>query len=291
MEVLAFDIGGTKIFCARVNELGEIVGDVERFSTPQNKSDFEVLMKSVISKHQKEVVGIAIATAGTVSNENDRIIGSTGNMFKEYPQTDFKSLSNLPVFLENDANAAAWAEYRVGASKDSTVSVLLTLGTGVGGGIIINNRLLKGKSGGAGEMHFKMRTDKHRKCTCGTYDCYEAYASGTGLRLTAQEISKNPDITTYDVVAGLEKQDDLMIKIFNQWESDIADGIIGLVNIFDPDCVVLSGSMASYVDVVKVENKVNSEIVTAPTKVKKATAGNYAGMIGVGLLAMEALNG
>ena len=291
MEVLAFDIGGTKIFCAKVNENGDIVGEVERFSTPQNKSEFEQLMKSVISAHESGISGVAIATAGTVSNENDRIIGSTGNMFKEYPGTNFQVLSKLPIFLENDANAAAWAEYRVGASKGSKVSVLLTLGTGVGGGIIINNKLLKGKSGGAGEMHFKMRTDKYRKCTCGSYDCYEAYASGTGLKLTAVEMSGNPDITTYDVVAGLENQDELMTKIFNQWEDDVADGVVGLANIFDPDCVVLSGSMAAYVDIEKVEKKVNSEIVTAPTKIKKATAGNYAGMIGVGLLALEALNG
>lgn len=291
MEVLAFDIGGTKIYCAKVDESGQIVGDIEKFSTPQNKTEFETLMKTVISKYEHEVSSIAIATAGTVSNENDRIIGSTGNMFKEYPMTDFQSLSNLPVFLENDANAAAWAEYRVGASKGASVSVLLTLGTGVGGGIIINNKLLKGKSGGAGEMHFKMRMDNHRRCTCGAYDCYEAYASGTGLRLTAQEISGNSEITTYDVVAGLEKKDELMTKIFNQWEEDVADGIIGLANIFDPDCVVLSGSMSAYVDVDKIEKKVNSQIVTASTKIRKATAGNFAGMIGVGLLALEALNG
>lgn len=291
MKVLAFDIGGTKIYCAVIDEKGQIVGDVEKFSTPQNKIDFEILMKSIIAKYESEVSAIAIATAGTVSNQNDRILGSTGNMFKEYPQTDFQALSNLPVYLENDANAAAWAEYRVGASKGSAVSVLLTLGTGVGGGIIINNKLLKGKSGGAGEMHFKMRTDCHRKCTCGAYDCYEAYASGTGLKITAQEISGNSEVTTYDVVAGLEKKDELMTKIFNQWEHDVADGIVGLANLFDPDCVILSGSMAEYVDVEKIEKHVNSQIVTAPTKIKKAIAGNYAGMIGVGLLALEAQNG
>lgn len=290
MEVLAFDIGGTKIYCAKINEKGEISSEIEKYSTPQNKQDFETLIKSIIEKHASGVCAVGFATAGTVSNENDRLIGSTGNMFKEYPTINFASLTKLPVFLENDANAAAWAEYKIGASKNTTVSVLLTLGTGVGGGIIINNKLLKGKSGGAGEMHFKMRTDKHRKCTCGSYDCYEAYASGTGLKTTAIEISTDPQITTYDVVAGLKKNDKLMTEIFNQWENDIADGIIGLANIFDPDCIVLSGSMATYVDTDKIERKVNAEIVTAPTKIKLATAGNYAGMIGVGLLAMETLN-
>lgn len=291
MEVLAFDIGGTKIYCAKINESGNVVSEVEKFATPQNKNDFETLMKTVIAKYENKVVSVAIATAGTVSNQNDRILGSTGNLFKEYPETNFQSLSSKPVFLENDANAAAWAEYRTGASKGSSVSILLTLGTGVGGGIIINNKLLKGKSGGAGEMHFKMRTDNHRKCTCGAYDCYEAYASGTGLRITAQELSGNQNITTYDVIAGLKNNDKLMIEIFNQWEQDIANGIIGLANIFDPDSIVLSGSMAEYVNIEKIEKLVNSQIVTAPTKIKKATTGNYAGMIGVGLLALETYNG
>ncbi len=287
MEVLGIDIGGTKIYCAKINKTGEIVGEVGKYKTPQNKTEFEETLKNIISKYEKEVIGVAIATAGTVSNDNDKIIGSTGNMFKEYPKTDFQTLTKLPVFLENDANSAAWAEYKIGASKGSSVSVLLTLGTGVGGGIIINNKLLKGKSGGAGEMHFKMRMDKHRQCTCGAYDCFEIYASGTGLRITAQEMSGRLDITTYDVIDGVKSGDKLMTEILEQWESDIIDGIIGLANLFDPDCVVLSGSMAEYVDTDKIEKCVNSEIVTFPTKIKKATAGNYAGMIGASLLAME----
>ena len=291
MEVLGIDIGGTKIYSAIVNEQGNILGEVQKNRTPQNKDEFEGLLKRIIKGYAREISGVGIATAGTVSNENDRIIGSTGNMFKEYPDTDFKSLTDLPVFLENDANCAAWAEYRLGESRGSSVSVLLTLGTGVGGGIIINDRLLKGKSGGAGEMHFKMRMDKHRKCTCGAYDCFEAYASGTGLRITAQEMSGNPGITTYDVVAGLKSGDKLMTEIIERWENDITDGIIGLANLFDPDCVVLSGSMAEYVDTNRVEERVNSEIVTYPTKIRRAAAGNYAGLIGAAMLAMEAWRG
>ena len=78
-----------------------------------------------------------------------------------------------------------------------------------------------------------------------------------------------------------------MTKIFNTWQDDILNGIIGLANIFDPDCVVLSGSMAQFVDAKKVEDIVNKEIVTTPTSVRLGIAGNYSGMIGVGLLAME----
>ena len=223
-------------------------------------------------------------------------------------------------------------------------SIMLTLGTGVGGGIILDNKLYKGKNGAAGEMHFKMRTDKHRKCTCGSWDCFEAYASGTGLKKTAEEISGNPDVTTYDVVAARqlssyaaknlegrkvgsvegkqitchceehlknatwqsridEKLDcfanarndafgqilstELAQTILSTWQNDILEGIIGLANIFDPDCVVLSGSMAEFVDIEYLEREANKEIVTTPFKVMKASAGNYSGMIGAGLLALE----
>ena len=86
---------------------------------------------------------------------------------------NFEALSRKKVFVDNDANAAAWAEHILGASRGMAYSVMITLGTGVGGGIILNNKIYKGKSGAAGEMHFKMRTDKHRKCTCGSWDCFE----------------------------------------------------------------------------------------------------------------------
>ncbi len=204
-----------------------------------------------------------------------------------YNKIDFQSLSKKRVFVENDANSAAWAEYKIGASRGTSVSVLLTLGTGVGGGIIINNNLLKGKSGAAGEMHFKMYPDKRRKCTCGGWDCFEIYASGKALKIDAEEMLNDKNVTTYDVVEGVKNGESEMIEILNRWQNDIATGIKGLADIFDPDCVVLSGSMAQFVDIKKVEEEVNSDIVTPPTSIRLATAGNYAGMIGVALLAIE----
>ena len=86
---------------------------------------------------------------------------------------------------------------------------------------------------------------------------------------------------------GKEIADPEMIKILDKWQQDITDGIVGLANLFDPDCVVLSGSMAEFTDTEKIEQNVNSQIVTTPTKVKKAQAGNYAGMIGTALLALN----
>ena len=286
-KALAFDIGGTKIYSSIIDETGKILSEIDKFHTPKSIDGILDILKGQIAKFENEVDVIAISTAGAVNNENTAVNGSTGNLVSGYPSIDFQSLSKKRVFLENDANAAAWAEYRIGASKGTNVSVMITLGTGVGGGIIVNNKLLKGKSGAAGEMHFKMYPDKRRKCTCGSWDCFEAYASGTALKVDAEEMLNNPKVTTYDVMDGVKNGDKKMTEIFNRWINDITIGVNGLTNLFDPDCIVLSGSMAQFVDAKKMEEAVNSDIVTSPTSIRIATAGNYSGMIGAALLAFE----
>lgn len=285
-KALALDIGGTKIYSAIIDENGDIISNIEKYSTPKDFEQIKKLFTKIIKKYENEVDVIAFSTCGAVNNENTGIIGSTGNIASDYPNIKFNKLSNKPVYVENDANCAAWAEYKIGASKGLNNSVMLTLGTGVGGGIIVNGKLLKGKSGAAGEMHFKMSQDKKRQCSCGNWDCFEIYASGKGLQLTAQEITNNPNVTTYDVIAGLKENNKDMILSYNKWQNDISYGIIGLANIFDPDCFVLSGSMAEFVDVKKIEDIVNKQIVTTKTKVLHSKAGNYSGMIGAALLAI-----
>ena len=286
-QALAFDIGGTKIYSTIIDETGHVVGEIDKFATPKTLDEIKRILKEQVAKYEELVDVIAIATAGAVNNENTAVIGSTGNLPQGYNSIDFQKLSTKKVFLENDANAAAWAEYKIGASRGASVSVMLTLGTGVGGGIIINDKLLKGKSGAAGEMHFKMYPDKRRKCTCGGWDCFEIYASGTALKLDAEEATNDINITTYDVIEGVKNNDESMTAILNRWQNDIIVGIKGLANLFDPDCVVLSGSMAQFVDIKKVEEDVNSDIVTTPTSIRIATAGNYSGMIGAALLALR----
>lgn len=287
MKALALDVGGTKIYSAIIDENGNFLSEIEKYHTPKDLQEIKDTFKSIIAKHEDEVDVIAFSTAGAVNNEHTRAIGSTGNLVKGYTTIDFQKLSTKKkVFVENDANCAAWAEHVLGASKGMPYSVMLTLGTGVGGGIIVDNKLYKGKSGSAGEMHFKMYSDKRRPCTCGSWDCFEAYASGNGLKHTAEEVTGNPDVTTYDVIDGLKSGDEKMVEAFNKWQNDILNGIIGLANLFDPDCVVLSGSMAQFVDVEYLEKEANSQIIVQPIKVLMATTGNYAGMIGAGLLAL-----
>ena len=287
MKALGIDIGGTKIASALINENGELISDVEKHSTPKTLDEIYNKLKEIVQKHEQNIDFFSIATAGAVNKENTRVIGSTGNLPEGYNTIDFSSLSDKKMFIENDANCAAFAEYKIGASKGYDNSVMLTLGTGVGGGIIIEGKLLKGKSGAAGEMHFVMDRNQSRPCTCGFYDCFEAYASGNGLKKTAEEIFKDSSITTYNVVDLAQKNDARAKEALARWEKDIALGIVGLVNIFDPDCIVLSGSMEKFVNTENIEEFVNKNIVTTPTKIFHAKAGNWAGIIGAVLLGYE----
>lgn len=286
-KALSLDIGGTKIYAAQIDTNGEIVSEIEKHPTPKTAQEIVALLSDIISRFEDEIELVAISTAGGVNRENTKVICSTANLAFGYPKTDFESLSKKPVFVENDANCAAWAEYKIGSARGMDNNITLTLGTGVGGGIIVDGKLLKGKSGVAGEMHFKMSMDKKRRCSCEAYDCFEIYASGNGLRITGIDVTGNKDITTYDIIRGVDEGDEKMLRAYNIWQNYIISGLIGLADIFDPDCIVLSGSMGRFCDVEYMERVVNDEIVTLPTKILHATSGNYAGMIGAALLAFD----
>lgn len=287
MLALGIDIGGTKISYCLINENGEIKNNIEKISTPTTADEIKNTLENIIKKFENDIEFTSIATAGAVNNENTAVIGSTANLPKGYKDINFQKLSSKKVFLENDANCAAIAEYKIGAAKGTKHSITLTLGTGVGGGIIIDGKLLKGKSGAAGEMHFVMSRKKERSCTCGFYDCYEAYASGNGLRKTGIDLTNNQDITTYDIIDGVKNNDKISKEILDIWQNDIALGIVGLINIFDSEVVVLSGSMEQFVDTEKIEEFVNKNIVTTPTKIRHAQLNNFCGMIGAVLLGFE----
>ncbi len=284
---LGIDIGGTKIYAAIVNENGEILTPPAKYNTPKTVEDIKETLSKIIAERSNSASVVALATAGAVNNDNTKILSSTANMPNGYSEIDFQNLSpKLPVFVENDANCAAWAEHTVGAASGANHSITLTLGTGVGGGIIVNNNLLKGKSGAAGEMHFKMSIERKRPCTCGTFDCFESYVSGRGLALTYKDIL-NRNLTTYQIVENAKNGDPGCILALDIWQRHLSDGLIGLNDIFDTEIIVLSGSMAQFVDVEYVQNLINKEIVTTPVQVKQASAGNFSGLIGASLLALD----
>ncbi len=300
-QILAIDAGGTKITCAVINENGEFLTEIEKFQTPKKIDELIKLFKDIITKYEKTIDMTAFATAGAVNTDNTKVDSSTPNMPDGYNKLDFSQLSAKPVFVENDANAAAWAEYKTGAAKGENNTIIITIGTGVGGGFIVDGKLLRGKSGRAGEVGSMKINSKGRVCTCGRKDCWESYASGSGLKQTAEFVaavddifktsifsSKNPDeISTYDIIEGLNKNDAYSKKVFKIFKQDLITGLINITNIFDPESIIISGGLGKFFDTKELEQAVNSEIVVSPIKVKLAKAGNYSGMIGTALLACQ----
>lgn len=284
---LGIDIGGTKIFHALVNKNGEIVSEIKKDFTPKTAIEIEKKLKEIIADYENQTQLAGIASAGACDLENKKILSSTANMPENYRNINFKALNDkVEVVLENDANCSAWAEFKTGTGKGLKNIVVLTLGTGVGGGIIVNGSLLKGKSGAAGEMHFKMHTEEKRKCTCGAYDCFEVYASGYGLKLTYKDIT-GEDISTYEIIEKYNNNEENAKKALKRWNEYIAMGAVGLNDIFDTELIAFTGSMAEFADIKFIEEYINKYTVTTKTKAAKCTAGNFAGLIGAALIAFE----
>lgn len=287
-KVLAFDIGGTKIAYTIIDENGNFINEIIKVTTPKTSAGIYDLLKTVIKGSEDEIDGVAIATAGAINNDNNKIISHVGNLPEKYNELDFTSLTSKPIFLENDANAAGWAEFKLGAAKGTQNAVVLTLGTGVGSGIIVNGKLLKGKSGAAGEMHVRFGFGHDRKCTCGLWDCLETYVSGNALTTDAK-IYMSPDATSYDVIRGLKENNQKARAAFDHWQECLENALVMVSNLFDPEVVVLSGSMAQFVEYDKLQKQVNEDILTQPIKLKLAKFENNAGMLGVALLLLESL--
>lgn len=303
-KILSFDVGGTKIAYSILDDSGNILTEIKKVSTPKNKEEIQTLFSNIVKRYEDEIDLISFATAGSVNIDNNGISSATHNMPEGYQNIEFSKLSKKSVYVENDANAAAWAEYKVGAGVGESNCIIITLGTGIGGGFIVNGSLLRGKNGLAGEVGSMKISSEGRICTCGRKDCFEAYASGTGLKKTAEEFaykretfknsiynSKNPqDITTYDIINGINSNDEYSLAVFQQWKKHLIIGLVNIVNIFNPDSIIISGGMGEFIQTKEIELEVNSETVVSPVRIKLAQTGNNAGLIGAALLAANKYN-
>lgn len=309
-KALGIDIGGTKILYGVISENGEILSEVQRTSTPKTSIEIYEELKRIIKEYDEQIDVIGISTAGAVNLENTKIVSSTPNLPEGYKSIDFSSLSSKKVYVENDANCACAAEYKIGAGQGFHTVLTVTLGTGIGGGLVSDGRLFRGSKGNAleiGSMKVPTPLLDELECTCGRTGCFEAYASGTGLKNLAQYCAefakefnsksldlkhsiykdkKTDEFTTYDITDGVEKNDAFSIAVFEMWLKCLETGLVSLTDIFNPDCIVISGGMCRFVDTQKLEQAVNAESVVADTVVRPAKTGNHAGMIGAGVLAL-----
>jgi glucokinase len=313
LPALGIDIGGTKMMAAVVNHEG-MSGEPIKVPTPQGRDNILNTIVELAEKFRKEhsLSGIGIATAGIVNTETGTILGATGNL-PGWTGTPIKKIienkTMLPVHVENDANAAAFAEAQIKEFKDKACVVLLTIGTGIGGGILINGKLLRGQYYGAGHCgHIKLSMDKKRLCPCGLFDCFEAYASGSGLLVTAYEILANQSehesslvalansktLTNEAVLAAYIEKDTPASQIINLWHNHLAAGLSSLAHIFNPYCFILGGGLNSFIDLdvlTKLVQDITLPAIGEHIKIVRSEFGNTAGLIGAAQLLMESLMG
>ena len=304
--IMGIDKGGTKIAYALVSS-GRLVTPVKTVQTPKGEKILSVVGKVYENFSRKYLIsGIGISTAGMVSDEG-RIVGSTGNIpgwqgtkVKEILQKKYR----LPVVVENDANAAAYAEYQIGSARGANPLLMITLGTGVGGGVVVNGKLVRGAHFAGGEIgHIKLSYTKQRLCTCGRYDCLEAYASGNGLLALIKHYfpDRYKKITTRDLfkLAGLKNRprDEvtsslLAVRAVEDWHFYIAEGICNLFQVFDPEKIILSGGLSEQVDLKYLNKQVSKQVLPAletSIHIEKSVLNNDAGLLGAALLAGQSL--
>lgn len=310
---IGVDLGGTNIAVGLVDEKGNILHK-DTIATKAERTDIEVvaditkLCKKVIADTNSSPKWIGIGAPGSMDGKNGVIIYSNNlNMNNTPVRKLIQQEIDLPVYIENDANCAALGEAYAGATKDAQNSVMITLGTGVGGGIIINKHIYSGFNFAAGELGHTVLVVDGEPCTCGRKGCWEAYSSATGLiRMTREKAMQNKDSLVYKMVDGnmdkisgrtawdaMRKGDETGKKIVDIYLKYLVEGITNIINIFQPEILVIGGGISNERDnlisplTAMVEERRYTRNNIPQTVIKVAELGNDAGIIGAAMLGVQ----
>ncbi|MBE6618993.1 MAG: ROK family protein [Ruminococcaceae bacterium] len=314
MYSLGIDLGGTNIAVGVVNENNEIVlkGSVPTLAEREISlviDDMAALCLKLIADAGLSVSDIAhagVASPGTVNPETGVVVYANNLKMNHVPLA--KMLSERTgikdVFLANDADAAAFGEAVAGAAKGARDSVMITLGTGVGGGIIIDGKIYSGFNHAGGELGHIVIEKDGRPCSCGRKGCWEAYSSATGLvKMTKEKMEECPDSKMWDVSEGkLEKAggktafkaarlgDKAGKEVVDTYVSYLACGLTNIINIFQPEILSIGGGVCNEGDYLldPVKKIIFSECYSRDgvpqTEIRIAKLGNDAGIIGAAAL-------
>ncbi len=267
-KVLAFDLGGTKFAFGVVAESGEVLGS-DKIETLAKQGPEQAIQRvnlaaqSLLQKlniKPEDLIGIGIASPGPLDISKGCVDGSpnlpgwTGYSIEQ----GLSSFFNLPARIDNDANAAALGEYKFGAGKNKKNMVYLTVSTGIGGGVIVDGRLMRGANGNAAELGHLTLNINGPACPCGANGCFEMYASGTAIaRRTREAIQAGAssqilnlagsleEITTHHILAALQKDDALAQKIWNETTEYLGRGLAVVINTFNPELIVVGGGVTA----------------------------------------------
>ncbi len=260
---IGVDIGGTKIAAGVVDEAGSII-DRERRPTPgadvARTEDAIVDVVTVLSARH-DIAAVGIGAAGWISTDLATVLFSPHLAWRDEPlRAALRQRIDAPIVLDNDANAAAWAEYRFGAARGASVAVCITLGTGIGGGLVSAGVLQRGAYGVGAEFgHMTVVPEGHR-CACGNRGCWETYASGSALARDARELAQVSPVSAGElmrlaggdlnrltgqlVTDAARSGDPVAIEIYTAMARWLGRGLANLAAALDPDVFVIGGGVS-----------------------------------------------
>ncbi|WP_040213382.1 ROK family protein [Clostridium polynesiense] len=304
-NIACFDVGGTFIKYAVINSQGDILTK-NKFPSPVN--DCKNAVPECIIIKTKELMkdyllqGIGISTAGVVDNIKGEIITATDNLpgyaGAKLSEVIYKELG-IKTFVENDVNAAALGEMWKGAAVNKDTFVCMTLGTGVGGAIVINNKLYKGVNNGAGELGHMILNEKGQSCNCGCIGCYERYASTSAFIRMYLENSHNegieiPTITGEEIMLRVKSGETLACRIYDEFMDHIANGLASIAHILDPGLIVIGGGISAQGEdfFLELNKRFKSSAMASyaeNTMIVPAKLQNDAGLLGACYITLKAL--
>ena len=316
MNFLGIDIGGTSVKIAVINDDGKLLNKTSYnfdYSLKQEEQIASLANFAItfLKENNLDVVSIGIGCPGAI-NSKEGICEYSNNIpwHNLHIVEIIQKITNKPCYMANDANVAVLGEAKFGSAKDYQNVILLTLGTGVGGGLFLNGKLYEGVDGKGAELgHMSIDPFNGRMCTCGAKGCLEAYASATALINDAKEVIKNnpsslictlsgsniKKITAKTIFEAAKENDDVAKKLVNQYVEFLSYGLINYINIFRPEVILLSGgvSNAGQFLIEKINKKLEEKhygfgsINNKKIPVLIATLGADTGIFGAAALAME----
>ena len=313
MYRLGIDLGGTNIVAGVVDENFNIVATAKRKTNcprPAEEivNDMAEISLEAIAKAGIKVEDIESAGVGSPGsiNPTDGVVVYSNNLgFFNLPLSKLlKEKTGIDFYLDNDANAAAYGELIAGAGKGVNNFVMITLGTGVGGGAIIDGKMLTGSNYAGGELGHTVIDINGQMCSCGRQGCFEAYASATALiRQTKQAMVKYPNSIMWDIVKGnidavngltafdaMRKGDEAGKAVVDKYVYYLSVGIANMINIFQPEILCIGGGVSKEGDniIVPLQKIVDGEnyarLMEKKAVIKAAELGNDAGIIGAAYL-------
>lgn len=315
MLAIGIDIGGTKILGALVDVDGQILVE-ERVPSPAQDPDQMVdvvvaLIESLTKQASDVIVGVGVAAAGFIDADQSTILYAPNLNWRHEPLRErLQALVPHRVVIENDANAAGWAEYKFGAGRGSKDMVMLTLGTGVGGAVIADYKLRRGGFGIGGELgHVKVVQDG-KQCGCGRKGCVEQYASGTAVLKAAKKLAAsagpagtrlrelkqaNGELNGQLVYQALLEGDQGALQLISQAGDYLGQAMGSITAVLDPQIYVIGGGLSEAGELIlePIRNSFSRELPARgfrpEAKVVAAQFSNQAGVIGAADLARESL--